>query len=131
MRSGTSDLPHPDREALVVRHQNARLSYRQLWDETTLVARALLARGIQPGDRVGIWASNRYEWVVLQYATARAGVILVNINPAYLAGEVEYVLKQSGVRVLIHGPGFRQTAYAPMLADVRPRCFGSPTRRCG
>lgn len=115
---------HGEREALVVCWQNYRASYQELWDLTTAAARALLALDLAPGERVGIWATNRFEWVVLQYATARAGVILVNINPAYLAGELEYVLKQSGVRVLIHGPGFRQNAYAPMLADVRPRCPG-------
>src|SRR4051794_738006 len=68
------------REALVVRHQNIRLTYRELWDKTTQCARGLLAHGIQKGDRVGIWSPNRYEWVVLQYAAARVGAILVNVN---------------------------------------------------
>ena len=72
-----------DREALVVRHQNIRLTYHELWDETTRCARGLLAHAVQKGDRVGVWAANRYEWVVLQYAAARVGAILVNINPAY------------------------------------------------
>src|SRR5262245_24396459 len=83
---------HPDREALVVCSQGTRLTYRQLWDQTTAVARGLLALGMKPSDRVGIWASNRYEWVVVQYATARVGAILVNVNPAYLANELAYVL---------------------------------------
>ncbi len=113
---------HGEREALVVCWQNFRASYRKLWDLTTQAARGLLALDVKPGDRVGVWATNRFEWVVLQYATARAGVILVNVNPAYLAGELEYVLKQASVSVLLHGPGFRQNAYAPMLAEVRPRC---------
>jgi len=112
----------PDRAALVVRWQNYRATYRQLWDETTRLARSLLALGVQPGDRVGIWATNRFEWVVVQYASARVGAILVNINPAYQAPELEYVLCQAGVSVLLHGPGFRQHAYGPMLASVRPRC---------
>ena len=112
----------PDREALVVRWQNYRATYRQLWDETTRLARSLLALDVQPGDRVGIWATNRFEWVVAQYATARVGTILVNINPAYQAAELEYVLCQAGVRLLLHGRGFRHTAYGPLLAAVRPRC---------
>ncbi len=111
-----------EKEALVVRSQNYRASYRELWDATTDAARGLLALGVAAGDRVGIWATNCYEWVVTQYATARIGAILVNINPAYLANELEYVLRQAGVRVLLHGRGFRQTLYAPMLDSVRPRC---------
>src|SRR4051812_14977164 len=72
-----------DREALVVRHQQFRATYRELAELVGQAARALLARGVKTGDRVGIWSPNRYEWVVLQYATARIGAILVNINPAY------------------------------------------------
>ena len=75
----------PAREALVVRSQHYRASYQQLWDATTALAKALVARGIQKGDRVGVWAPNRYEWVIIQYATARIGAILVNVNPAYKA----------------------------------------------
>jgi fatty-acyl-CoA synthase len=113
---------HGDCEALVVCSQKARLSYRQLWDATTRVARGLLALGVRPGDRVGIWASNRYEWVVVQYATARVGSILVNINPAYLASELGYVLRQAGVKVLLHSDGFRNNRYVPMLESVRGQC---------
>ena len=83
-----------EREALVVRHQGYRATYRQLWGEVGLAARGLLARGARRGDRVGIWAPNRYEWVVVQYATARIGAILVNINPAYRTTELEYALAQ-------------------------------------
>ncbi|MHB1423367.1 MAG: AMP-binding protein [Gemmataceae bacterium] len=113
---------HGDAEALVVRSQNYRATYRQLWDATTDAARGLLALGVAAGERVGIWAANCHEWVVVQYATARIGAILVNINPAYQANELEYVLRQAGVRVLLHGHGFRDTRYAPMLEAVRPRC---------
>jgi fatty-acyl-CoA synthase len=113
---------HGGREALVVRHQHFRATYRQLWDLTTRAARAFLALGVEPGDRVGMWATNRHEWVVVQYATARIGAILVNINPAYLAGELEYALRLSGVSVLVHARGFRQLDYPAMLAAVRPRC---------
>src|SRR5258708_6498909 len=86
-------------EALVVRHQNYRATYAELWEQTTQAARGLLARGIRKGDRVGIWAPNRAEWVVLQSATARIGAILVNINPAYKTAELAYVLQQSGARL--------------------------------
>ncbi|HEY7157743.1 MAG TPA: AMP-binding protein [Gemmataceae bacterium] len=111
-----------DCEALVVRSQNYRATYRQLWDATTDAARGLLALGVVAGDRVGIWATNCHEWVITQYATARIGAILVTINPAYQANELEYVLRQAGVGVLLHGRGFRQTLYPPMLETVRPRC---------
>ena len=73
----------PDVDALVVRHQGYRAPSRPFWDEVELMARGLVARGVQKGDRVGIWAPNRAEWVVIQYATAYIGAILVNINPAY------------------------------------------------
>ncbi len=113
---------HPDREALVVRHQGFRASYRELWDLSGRAAKGLLARGVARGDRVGIWAPNRFEWVVVQYATARLGAILVNINPAYKAMELEYALNQSGVSVLVLSRGFRQTDYRELLSQVRDRC---------
>src|SRR5688572_17695349 len=113
---------HGEREALVVRHQDHRSSWRQLWDLTTQLARALLGLGVQAGDRVGIWSTNRYEWVVVQYATARMGAILVNINPAYQTPELHYALTQSGVSVLLHARGFRQNDYRTMLDEVRSRC---------
>src|SRR5437016_13659189 len=79
-----------DREALVSRHQGYRATYRQLWEQTGAAARGLMERGIRQGDRVGIWSPNRYEWVIVQYATARIGAVLVNINPAYKTAELEY-----------------------------------------
>src|SRR5207302_4678261 len=91
----------PDQEALVSRHQGYRATYAQLWEQTGQAARGLLARGVQKGDRVGIWSPNRYEWVVAQYATARIGAILVNINPAYRTSELEYALNQSGTTFLL------------------------------
>ena len=112
----------PDRDALVVRSQDFRASYRELWELTTRLALALLARGIAKGDRVGIWAPNRYEWVVTQYATARIGAILVNVNPAYRASELEYALQQSGIRLLLLARGFRSTDYVAILDRVRSRC---------
>jgi fatty-acyl-CoA synthase len=112
----------PDREALVVRSQGYRASYRSLWDAADQVARGLLAIDIQRGDRVGVWSPNRFEWVVLQYATARIGAILVNINPAYKAAELAYVLNQAGVSVLAMSRGFRHNDYVAMLAEVRAGC---------
>jgi len=113
---------HPDRDALVVPFQDFRATYGELWDLTTRLGRALLARGISKGDRVGIWAPNRYEWVVVQYATARIGAVLVNVNPAYRAHELEYTLNQSGLRLLLHAGRFRATDYSAMVDSVRDRC---------
>src|ERR1044071_4178360 len=83
---------HGDRDALVVRSQDYRATYRELYDATSVLARALIASGIEPRDRVGIWSPNRYEWVVAQFATASMGAILVNINPAYKSSELRHVL---------------------------------------
>src|SRR5258707_11530351 len=111
-----------DREALVVRWQGYRATYRQLWDQATALARALIASGVQAGDRVGIWSPNRFEWVVTQFATARIGAILVNINPAYKTSELHYALTQSGGSLLIHSRGFRSGNYETMVAEVRRDC---------
>ena len=111
-----------DRTALVVRSQDFRATYRDLWDRTTAVAKGLLSLGVTRGERVGIWAPNRWEWVVLQYASARVGAILVNINPAYKTAELEYALRQSGTSVLLLAKAFRQSDYVGMLAEVRPKC---------
>jgi fatty-acyl-CoA synthase len=111
-----------DRDALVVRSQNYRSTYRQLWDSTTVLARALLASGVRQGDRIGIWSPNRFEWVLTQFATARIGAILVNINPAYKTSELQYALVQSGTSLLIHAKAFRANDYMQMVEDVRPHC---------
>ena len=92
----------PDSPALVVRHQGYRATYRQLWDQTTQAARALLAHGTKRGDRVAVWAPNRFEWTVLQYATARIGAILVRVNPGYTPEGVEHALKLSGTVAPFH-----------------------------
>jgi fatty-acyl-CoA synthase len=112
----------PDRDALVVVHQRYRATYRQLWDQTAAIARALVVRGVKKGDRVGVWAPNRFEWVVLQYATARIGAILVNVNPAYRVHELEYALRHSGVSTLLLAKSFRGADYVGMVQDVRLRC---------
>src|ERR1700686_3637020 len=113
---------HGDSEALVVPHQNYRATYRELWEQVSLVARGLIARGVGSGDRVGIWSPNRSEWVVVQYATAGVGAIRGNINPAYPTTELEYALGQSGVSFLILARGFRQTDYVGMLGTVKGSC---------
>jgi fatty-acyl-CoA synthase len=112
----------PDREALVVTQQGYRATYAELVEQCEQVARGLLARGVKKGDRVGIWSPNRYEWVIVQYATAAMGAILVNINPAYRTHELEYALNQSGITFLILAAAFRQTDYRAMLAEVKGRC---------
>jgi fatty-acyl-CoA synthase len=109
-------------EALVVVHQGYRATYAELVDQSETVARGLVARGVRKGDRVGIWSPNRHEWVLVQYATAAIGAILVNINPAYRTHELEYVLNQSGVSFLILAARFRQADYVAMLAEVKGRC---------
>jgi fatty-acyl-CoA synthase len=111
-----------DREALVVVSQNYRATYNELWKQVAEVAKALLAVGVKRGDRVGIWAPNRFEWVLVQYATARIGAIMVNINPAYKVSGLEYALKQSRIDLLIASKGFRQTDYIEMLNRVRMHC---------
>jgi fatty-acyl-CoA synthase len=111
-----------DHDALVVRSQGYRATYRELWDQTTVLARALLASGVEKGDRVGIWSPNRFEWVITQFASARIGAVLVNINPAYKTSELHYALTQSGVSVLIHAAAFRASDYSAMVRQVSSRC---------
>lgn len=112
----------PEREALVDRDHGYRATWGRVWDDVDLAARGLLAHGVQKGDRVGIWAPNRYEWVLTQYATARIGAILVNVNPAYKSRELEYALQRAGVSTLVLSRGFRQTDYVSMLEEVRDAC---------
>jgi fatty-acyl-CoA synthase len=108
-----------DREALVVRHQGIRLTYAELDAQVNALARGLLGAGLRKGDRVGIWAPNCAEWVLTQFATAKAGIILVNINPAYRTSELEYVLHQSGCRMLVAARAFKTSDYAGMIEQVR------------
>jgi fatty-acyl-CoA synthase len=110
---------HPDNEALVDMASNRRWTYGELNDEIDVVARGLMSFGIERGDRVGIWAPNCPEWIIVQYATAKIGAILVNINPAYRTHELAYVLKQSGVRTLISATAFKTSDYASMVDEVR------------
>jgi fatty-acyl-CoA synthase len=109
-----------DRDALISCHQNLRYTYAGLLDEANLTARALMALGVERGDRVGIWSANNAEWLVTQYGAAKIGAILVNINPAYRLRELEYALNQSGVSVLVTARGFRKTDYMEMLTSLMP-----------
>ena len=111
-----------DREALVVLEQGYRASYKEFWEQTTELAKGLMAYGIKRGDRVGIWSANRYEWVLVQYATARMGAIMVNINPAYKTTGLKHALEQSKIDLLISASNFRQTDYIDLLNRVRPHC---------
>jgi fatty-acyl-CoA synthase len=108
-----------DREALVSFHQGVRYSWTELNAAVDELARALIAAGLVKGDRVGIWSPNCAEWALVQYATAKLGVILVNINPAYRTSELEYALRQSGCRMLIAAPAFKTSDYRAMVAEVR------------
>ena len=109
-----------DKEAIVVRHQGIRWSYRQLADAVNAFAGGLLALGLEPGDRIGIWSPNNVEWVISQFATAKAGLILVNINPAYRKGELSYTLKKVGCKALILAREFKSSHYVNMLRDIAP-----------
>ncbi|MGW5374277.1 AMP-binding protein [Nocardia sp. NPDC003999] len=112
----------PDREALVDLPSGRRWTYRALGAAVDALACGLAAQGIGKGDRVGIWAPNRAEWFLVQYATAKIGAILVNINPAYRTSELEYVLCQAGVRMLIAAERFKSSDYVAMIEQVRPNC---------
>jgi fatty-acyl-CoA synthase len=110
---------YPARDALVDVPTGRRWTYAQLDADTATVSLGLLALGIDAGDRVGIWAPNCAEWVLLQYATAKVGAILVNINPAYRSHELAYVLRQSGTRLLVSAEAFKTSDYRSMIEEVR------------
>ena len=111
---------HPDADALVSCHQGLRWTYAELDERVDRAAAALIAAGLGAGDRLGIWSPNRAEWTLLQYATARVGIIQVSVNPAYRTSELEYALHQSGCRMLVAAPSFKTSDYAAMTAEVRP-----------
>ncbi|MGE8328414.1 fatty acid CoA ligase family protein [Pseudomonas urmiensis] len=110
----------PEREALVVRHQGLRYTWRQLAAAVDQHARALIALGVQVGDRLGIWAPNCAEWCITQFASAKVGAILVNINPAYRSSELDYALSQSGCRWVICADAFKTSDYHAMLLSLVP-----------
>jgi len=113
---------NPDAEALVDVASGHRWTYGELNADVNLICRGLMALGIEADERVGIWAPNCAEWTIVQYATAKIGAILVNINPAYRTHELDYVLNQSGVRTLISATAFKASDYVAMVDEVRPQC---------
>jgi fatty-acyl-CoA synthase len=136
--SGTSDVPllgdtigdnldrtasgQPDAEALVEVPTGRRWTYAELRDDVDVIAMGLLSAGMAKGDRLGIWAPNVAEWTLVQYATAKIGVVLVNINPAYRTHELEFVLNQAGISVLVAATSFKTSDYGAMISEVRPSC---------
>lgn len=110
---------NPDRAALVVVHQNLRLTWREFDEEVTRVARGLAGLGLHSGDRVGIWSTNCAEWILLQYACARAGYVLVNVNPAYRSHELAYILRRSGMRALFLHERDARADYQQILDEAR------------
>jgi fatty-acyl-CoA synthase len=135
--SGTSDKPllgitigdlfdqiaaaFPNNEALVSRHQNLRLTYRELQAQVNQCARGLIKLGLQKGERLGIWSPNCAEWTITQFATSKLGLILVNLNPNYRTHELAYALEQSGCRAVIVSAPFKTSDYPAMLAEVAPK----------
>ncbi|NMG43731.1 AMP-binding protein [Aromatoleum toluvorans] len=111
---------HAAREALVVRHQNVRLTYAALKQRVDALACSLMRLGLKRGERVGIWSQNNTEWALTQFATAKAGLVLVNINPAYRRAELEYALNKVGCRALVMSPAFKTSNYLEMLGDLAP-----------
>jgi fatty-acyl-CoA synthase len=109
----------PGRDALVSCAEGVRLTWREFGAAVEQVARALVGAGVRTGERVGIWSPNRHEWTLVQYATAKLGVILVNVNPAYRTSELEYALRQSGCRMLIAAESFKSSDYRSMVSEVR------------
>ncbi len=113
----------PERTALISEYQQYRANYSEFLEQVEQVAKALMAHGIRRGDRVGIWSPNRYEWVLVQYATALMGAIMVNINPGYKLSGLRYALEQSRIDLLIASSYFRKTDYIKMLDELRPDCL--------
>ena len=112
----------PENDALVEYATGKRWTYAEFDAEVNRIARGLLGSGIGKGDRLGIWAPNRSEWTLVQYATAKIGVILVNINPSYRSHELAYALNHSGCSVVISSPAFKSSDYRAMLTEVAPQC---------
>jgi fatty-acyl-CoA synthase len=116
----------PDRQAVVVRDQGIRLAFAELRREVDRLAAGLIALGLKPGDRIGLWSPNRIEWILTQYATAKAGLILVNLNPGYRAAELEYALNKVECRALITADQFKTTHYISILRVLAPELDHCP-----
>src|SRR5262249_17225814 len=115
----------PDADALIARQSNVRLTYRQLQERVDAFAAGLLALGLEPGDRIGIWSPNNPEWVITQFATAKAGLILVNIKPAHRLAELEYALNKVGCKALITATALKTSDYIAMLNQLAPELASS------
>lgn len=109
----------PNNDALISAHQLYRATYTEFYEQVTAVAKGLIALGVKSGDRVGIWSPNCYEWTLLQYATAKIGAIMVNINPAYRTSELIYVINQSGLSYIFSAIQFKTSHYKKMIEDAR------------
>src|SRR5277367_2361572 len=109
-----------ERDALIVRHQEIRWTYRELQERVDAFAAGLLALGLKRGDRIGVWSPNNAEWVITQFATAKAGLILVNINPAYRLTELEYALNKVGCKALVTATSFKTSDYIGMINTLAP-----------
>ena len=109
----------PNNDALISAHQHYRATYTEFYEQVTAVAKGLIALGVKSGDRVGIWSPNCYEWTLLQYATAKIGAIMVNINPAYRNSELIYVINQSGLSYIFSAIQFKTSHYKKMIEDAR------------
>ncbi|MCB1778284.1 MAG: AMP-binding protein, partial [Candidatus Competibacteraceae bacterium] len=120
---------HADRDAFVSQHQNARLTYAELRERVDALACGLIRIGLKPGDRIGIWSPNNLESVLTQFATAKAGLILVNINPAYRRSELEYALNKVGCRGLVMPAAFKSSDYVGILTDLAPELRDCPPGR--
>ena len=110
---------YPTQDALICSHQNYRATYQEFYDQVIQVAKGLMALGVKRGERVGVWSPNCYQWTLLQYATAKIGAILVNINPAYRTSELIYVINQSGLSVMFSALQFKSSNYKKMMDDAR------------
>ena len=111
---------YPDRDALIVRHQDVRWTWAELGARVDALAAGLLAIGLVPGDRIGIWAPNCSEWTLMQFASAKAGLILVNINPAYRRAELEYALNKVECKALVLAPALKTSDYLAIVQDLAP-----------
>jgi fatty-acyl-CoA synthase len=110
----------PDQEAVVVRDRSIRLTYTELRHQVDRLAAGFIALGLKPGERIGIWSPNRIEWILTLYAAAKAGLILVNINPAYRLAELEYALNKVHCRALVTADHYKTSRYVEMLRDLAP-----------
>ncbi|TGV12009.1 AMP-binding protein [Alcaligenaceae bacterium 429] len=115
-----------DNEAIVIHQDKVRLTYKELQEQVNTLACSLLRLGLLPGDRVGIWSPNNLEWLLMQFATAKAGLILVNINQAYQQAELEYAINKVGCRALVLAPGFKSSNYLQILSELKPALQGKP-----